>query len=235
MKDFTSITLPSNVDENGMIFDMEEELLFLNFEMLGTIIFGERFDALSKSARDRNNFAWKTVRTVEKLNEITLPLDREILWRFFDTPKYKEFIKTNEYLEKLSGEIIKKKLESGVNNGSIIEQLLQRPGLDLKDVNGLAVDMFIAGIDTTSSTTSMTLYHVTNNQRVQDLIYQEACKVLPNPDDPISINAINTEIPYIRAVLKESLRINPISIGVGRLSNSDMVLGGYIVPKNVRS
>lgn len=36
---------------------------------------------------------------------------------------------------------------------------------------------------------------------------------------------------YCRAVLKESLRLNPISIGVGRILNKDAILSGYQVPK----
>lgn len=39
--------------------------------------------------------------------------------------------------------------------------------------------------------------------------------------------------PYARAVLKECLRLNPISVGVGRNLNNDMVLSGYRVPKGV--
>ena len=36
---------------------------------------------------------------------------------------------------------------------------------------------------------------------------------------------------YCRAVLKETLRLNPISIGVGRILNRDHVLGGYQIPR----
>lgn len=43
--------------------------------------------------------------------------------------------------------------------------------------------------------------------------------------------SITAEATYCRAVLKESLRLNPISIGVGRILNKDAVLGGYHVPK----
>lgn len=65
------------------------------------------------------------------------------------------------------------------------------------------------------------------------MIYEEALKVLPNDNDMISATAVNSEISYTRAVLKETLRMNPISVGIGRILNKDMVLGGYHVPKNV--
>lgn len=64
-------------------------------------------------------------------------------------------------------------------------------------------------------------------------MYEEALEVLPNADDMISATAVNSEMSYTRAVLKETLRMNPISVGIGRILNKDMVLGGYQVPKNV--
>lgn len=38
---------------------------------------------------------------------------------------------------------------------------------------------------------------------------------------------------YTKAVIKESLRLNPISVGVGRILQTDVVLNGYQVPKGV--
>jgi hypothetical protein len=37
----------------------------------------------------------------------------------------------------------------------------------------------------------------------------------------------------MKAVLKESLRLNPISVGIGRILAQDAVLSGYHVPKGV--
>lgn len=211
---------------------MTFDLHFLSFEILTTIIFGERFDGLSKNARDPNSFAFKIIQLIEGLHHESLPLDRGILWRFFKTPMYKSYCEKNDYLHKVSIEIIQKKLDSGLKGESVIDKLLKRPTLDIKDVNGLADDFFLAGIDTTATTTSMALYHLSKNPQIQDKIYEEAVKALPSNDDPITNNIMNSEIPYLRAVLKESTRFNPISIGIGRLTNHDMVLGGYNVPKN---
>lgn len=45
------------------------------------------------------------------------------------------------------------------------------------------------------------------------------------------MSTLSAEASYCRAVLKESLRLNPISVGVGRILNKDATLGGYHVPK----
>lgn len=41
------------------------------------------------------------------------------------------------------------------------------------------------------------------------------------------------KLTYCKAVLKETFRLNPVSVGVGRITNSDLILSGYHVPKEV--
>ncbi|OTF70195.1 hypothetical protein BLA29_002211, partial [Euroglyphus maynei] len=38
--------------------------------------------------------------------------------------------------------------------------------------------------------------------------------------------------PLLKACVKETLRLRPISIGVGRLATNDMVIAGYHIPKD---
>ena len=77
------------------------------------------------------------------------------------------------------------------------------------------------------------LYHLANNKEVQEILFNETKKILPNADDAISPVFLNNEATYARAVLKESMRLNPISVGVGRNLNKDTVLSGYLIPKGV--
>lgn len=44
---------------------------------------------------------------------------------------------------------------------------------------------------------------------------------------------ILAKAPYARAVLKEVFRMNPISVGVGRIATQDLVLQGFLIPKGV--
>lgn len=40
-------------------------------------------------------------------------------------------------------------------------------------------------------------------------------------------------MPYLRACIKETLRIKPVVIGNGRSLQSDAIIAGYEVPKGV--
>lgn len=86
----------------------------------------------------------------------------------------------------------------------------------------------------TTYTTCFVLYHLAKNPKIQNTLYQETCNILPNSSSQLNESIFVNKAPYARAVLKESLRLNPISIGVGRTLNSDLVLSGYNVPRGVR-
>lgn len=85
----------------------------------------------------------------------------------------------------------------------------------------------------TTYTSCFLLHHLTRNPAVQKLVYDEAVRLMPQEEDRLDAKQLANNATYSRAVLKESLRLNPISVGVGRNLNTDLILGGYRVPKGV--
>lgn len=234
-KDFIAL-LPHILDDKMILEDTTSELVRLFFEMVGEISFGEKFDCLSLESRAANTLSSKMAHAIRIFNETTMKLDRGFMWKYFDTKLYKQFCEAHETFEKLWLDIYKKKLAKGdgFQGDSMVDHLLRRKELDTKDVNSIAIDMIIAGIDTTSNNTSMFLYCAAKNPEVQEKLYEEAKRVLPSKDDDITTSILNSEVPYFRAAMKENFRLNPAAVGVGRMSNKEMVLGGYKIPKNVR-
>lgn len=164
------------------------------------------------------------------------------MWRHFETPTYKKIKKAQNYLENVAVDFISQKLSyykdetdtknsSNISRCSLLEEYLRNPNLDLADIVGMAVDLLLAGVETTTFSTCFALYHLAKHPEVQEKLYLEAVEVLKNESDVITPEILNSKIPYTRAVLKETLRLNPISIGVGRILNSDTILSGYNVPK----
>ena len=228
--------LPEQFDENLEVDEMLEELSRLNLELTCLLTFDERLNAFSENERRPESRSSRLMAAAEETNSLILPLDQGFqLWRLFETPEYRKLRKSQEFIEQVSKELVDKKMSQHGDGNSLLDQYFKNPNLDVKDLYGMAADLLLAGVHTTSFTTSFALYHISNDQRVQDLLFGEALKIMPEINDSLTPSAMNSEIPYTRAVLKETFRLNPISVGVGRILNKDLILGGYQVPKNVRN
>lgn len=51
-------------------------------------------------------------------------------------------------------------------------------------------------------------------------------------DDPVTEDILDQSI-YIKATIKEVFRMNPVSVGVGRIIAKDAVLSNYHIPAGV--
>lgn len=84
----------------------------------------------------------------------------------------------------------------------------------------------------TVAATAGLLYNLAKNPRAQDKLREEVMKILPTPETPLTLDSLTT-IPYMRACLKESMRIVPVFSGNFRGAGRDMVLQGYQIPIEV--
>ncbi|GAB0099184.1 Cytochrome P450 302a1, mitochondrial [Sergentomyia squamirostris] len=211
--------------------DMLPELSRLNLEIIGFLAFDTHLDSFSEKERLPDSRSSRLIMAAEESNSCILPLDQSLqLFRLFETPLYKRFRKSQEYLEEVAVELMRNKASRKDERSSLIGEYLQNESLEIRDIVGMAADFLLAGIDTTSYTTSFLLYHLCRNPQVQDRLFEECCRVLPEVDSIIEENAFQS-IPYARAVLKESLRLNPVSVGVGRILTTDTTLSGHRVPR----
>ena len=87
---------------------------------------------------------------------------------------------------------------------TILEELLTR-GLSPKNAIVFVIDMLMAGIDTTSHTTSFLLYFLARNPDKQELLRKEVLQVVGPRGSPLTDSAIN-DLHYLKACIKESLR-----------------------------
>lgn len=93
----------------------------------------------------------------------------------------------------------------------------------------MSVDILLAGIDTSAYTTCFLLYHISRSASAQQRLFS-AVKHLKRG----SVTSADYDgCAYAKAVLKETFRLSPISVGVGRILNKETVLSGYHVPAGV--
>lgn len=134
-------------------------------------------------------------------------------------------------------------------NISIVERILMKTG-NPKLAAVLALDLMLVGVDTvkfetililkylsslfqTSIAAASTIYQLSQNPEKQEKLYQELKKFMPQPDTKITAD-VQSNISYVKACIKETLRMYPVIIGNGRSLTSDAIISGYRVPKGVR-
>ena len=87
-----------------------------------------------------------------------------------------------------------------------------------------------AGFETTTAALNSLVLHLAANQRVQNQAQQELmCVVGPNR---LPSFADMRSLPYVRACVKEILRMNPhFTPGIRHYTSEDVVYKGHVIPK----
>ncbi|XP_001601675.1 cytochrome P450 302a1, mitochondrial [Nasonia vitripennis] len=225
-----------SVCEDGRFDDALPLLSRLFLELTCLVAFDLKIDAFSEREMLRDSMSSRLVDAAFTTNSVILRLDNgPRLWRFFDTPKYRKLCRAQAYMEEVAVKMVSEKLEKLKDEApnekqSLLEIYLQNPELDFKDVVGMACDMLLAGIDTTTYSSAFALYHLSRNPETLDKLHAEASRLIPDDSCVVTAETLKSAI-YTKAVIKETFRLNPISVGVGRILQTDVVLNGYHVRK----
>ncbi|XP_068602195.1 sterol 26-hydroxylase, mitochondrial [Brachionichthys hirsutus] len=115
--------------------------------------------------------------------------------------------------------------------GEYLTYLLSSTDMSIEEVYGSVTELLLAGVDTTSNTLTWTLHLLSMYPEKQDKLYEEASRLIP-PDRIPSAEEV-TQMPYLRAVVKESLRMYPVVPLNGRVVADKAVrIGAYQFSKN---
>nr|WCC58045.1 cytochrome P450 [Pharsalia antennata] len=175
-----------------------------------------------------NTFFWNVAEV-----ELKMPV-----WRIYKNKSFRKYIGALEDFRTLCLKYINQSMEQMKGKDydnikeeeiSIVEMILKKTG-NPKLAAVLALDLLLVGVDTTSIAAASTIYQLSQNAEKQQKLFEELQKTLPNPDSRIDAVA-QSNMPYLKACIKETLRMYPVIIGNGRSLQSDTVLAGYKVPK----
>lgn len=156
------------------------------------------------------------------------------VWRYYETKAFKELLKVYDglteiimsYVDKAVKDIESQPPQEG-REESILEKLLK---INKKVAVVMCADAMLAGVDTTSSATIGILYCLAKNPEKQQKLRDEINQLLPNKTDDLTQENMRN-MPYLRAVIKEGMRLYPPTAGNLRRADEDLVLSGYRIPK----
>lgn len=83
--------------------------------------------------------------------------------------------------------------------------------------------------DSTTIIISTSLLMLAMHKNIQEKVVNELREVFTSVDDPVDFEIVN-KLPYLEMVIKETLRLFPISAFTLRTSTDDFQLDGYKIP-----
>ena len=222
------------------INEIDMELFRWSFESVTDMLFDKRLGTLSdtppKEAVDFITSVGVFLETV-----VSASLFPEGVHKFYKPKVYREFEQNFLNMYYYSDKLIKEKMEElgrrqdlgKVNSGEdeiqeFIPFLLSSGKITREDLQSSIVDTLFAGVDTTSNTLGWSLYLLSKNPSKQQKLRDEIDGVL-GCKEVADISSLD-KMPYLKAVIKETLRIYPVLITINRILAESIVLSGYHVP-----
>lgn len=103
-------------------------------------------------------------------------------------------------------------------------------GLNEEDLAWVAGGLVEAGFETSAATLNSLVLHLAASERVQQQAYDELTRVVGLSRPPTFADV--PSLPYIRACVKEMLRMNPIlAPGIRHYADQDVVYKNHVIPR----
>ncbi|MPC33290.1 Cytochrome P450 2D15 [Portunus trituberculatus] len=113
----------------------------------------------------------------------------------------------------------------------LLDDLEREDGRPLQmKLMGVMFDLFVAGMETTSSSLTTIVHLMTKHPHVQRRVQEELDEVVGR--DRLPSFSDMERLPYVQATIHEALRIlNLIKLSLPHMTAEDCKLGGYDIPK----
>lgn len=110
----------------------------------------------------------------------------------------------------------------------ILEDERSEIKLTIENIKAFIFDIFMAGTDTSALTTEWALAELINHPHVMERARQEIEAVIGNSRIVEESDIVN--LPYLQAIVKETLRIHPTGPLITRESSEKCTIWGYEIP-----
>ncbi|XP_047579127.1 cytochrome P450 27C1 isoform X1 [Lutra lutra] len=233
--------LKSQAEDGETVTNVNDLFFKYSMEGVATILYESRLGCLEDSIPQATVDYIEALGLMFSIFKTSMYAGAIPRWlRLFIPKPWREFCRSWDRLFRFSQIHIDNKLkdiqshmDSGETmRGGLLTCLFLSQELTLEEIYANMTEMLLAGVDTTSFTLSWAVYLLARHPEVQQTVYQEILKNLGDRDVPTAADVPN--VPLVRALLKETLRLFPVLPGNGRVTQEDLVIGGYLIPKGTQ-
>lgn len=213
------------------ITDVQQYYGSFSVDMICSLVFGIKINSL----RDPNNEIVRQIRrffgksvTLKQLVILAFP----VLMKLFDV--YLLNYEVLQYLNALTRRMLHQKREEGMSGRDFINLLMDAKGADgqslsEEEIADQVILFFVAGYDTSAASLSAISYCLAMNPSVQHKLFREVEQFMQSRNDAADHadeldGESMSELRYLDAVIKESMRFLPIVPRMERRCNKDCYL-----------
>ncbi|XP_070770761.1 sterol 26-hydroxylase, mitochondrial [Enoplosus armatus] len=218
-----------------VVNNVANELYRFSLEGIASILFETRLGCLErKIPAGTQDF----INAIDQMFSNSMAVVLMPKWSRSLLPYWGRYVAGWEGIFSFAKELIDKKMEviqQRVDNnqdveGEYLTYLLSKTQMSTKDVYGSIAELLLAGVDTTSNTVLWSLHLLSMYPQIQDILYKEVSTSVPT--DQIPSAAEVTRMPYLKAVIKETLRMYPVvAVNARVIAARDVAIGGYQFPE----
>ncbi|XP_061584406.1 1,25-dihydroxyvitamin D(3) 24-hydroxylase, mitochondrial [Cololabis saira] len=218
------------INHDGKIEDLYFELNKWSFETICLVLYDKRFGLLQEKVNEEAmNFitAVKTMMSTFGMMMVT-PVE---LHKSFNTKTWQDHTAAWDRIFSTAKVYIDKKMKKNAVSApdDLIGDILQQSCLTKKELYAAITELQIGGVETTANSMLWFIFNLSRNPGAQKKLLQEIRAVVPPGQDPCGEHI--KSMPYLKACLKESMRLSPSVPFTSRTLDKDTVLGDYAIPK----
>ncbi|XP_043945973.1 1,25-dihydroxyvitamin D(3) 24-hydroxylase, mitochondrial [Protopterus annectens] len=217
-------------DENGKVKDLYCELNKWSFETISLVFYDKRFGLLQNNIRKEALDFIDSVKTMMSTFGLMMVTPVELHKRW-NTKIWKDHTKAWDHIFKTVKYYIDKRLmrHAAKPSEDFLSDIFSCSKITKKELYATITEMQIGAVESTANSLLWAIFNLSRNPDAQEILFREIEDVLPENQIPTAEDI--KRMPYLKACLKESMRLKPSVPFTSRTLDRETVLGDYALPK----
>ncbi|KAF2879869.1 hypothetical protein ILUMI_26299 [Ignelater luminosus] len=213
-----------NINHDLVLNDLFSHLLKFTIEAISVVSPGYRFNCLSEEQKQTTNIIKASIDFMDGLYSTLMGPP---IWKIYKTSGYLKLESSHNVIYQILKDHLSNTKKLYEENKTLLKkenpflfELFENKNLQWEDIIMLMMETFLGGIDATATTAALTLHYLSHNIDIQNTAREES-------------TSENPQYPFLRACIKETLRLLPTAGANSRFLIHDTQIGDYLIPKGI--